>query len=347
MAEITQAELKKQISLKNFAPLYLFYGDESYLITTYVKKLTDAVVKKETAAFSLHRFDADEAQIDDVINALNVYPFIAEKNFIVLIGLDIENLSSEDKKKLTDYIKDPNPSAVLLMYYPSSDSYKRAAKWNDFIKTFKKYGAVVNFSRKTQAEVEKLVCSYAAKFKCELLRSDAAYLISVCGNDLQTLFNETEKLCAYSNGEKITKEMINNVVSFNAETTVFVLSRALVSGQLEKAYSLLDLLFKQNEKAISILGALSGTYVDLYRVKAAILSGHESRELAKIFSYRNREFVLENAARSVRTLSIGSLRKSLELLSDTDILLKSTSAENHRRILEELFAKLYQLRLEG
>jgi len=347
MAEITVSELKKQIDSKNFAPLYLFYGEESYLVNTYAKRLTDAIVDKTTAAFNLHRFESDEVQIDDVIDALSMYPFMAEKNCTVLIDLNVETLSSQDKEKLTRYFENPNPSAVFLVYYPSYEAGKKSAKWNEFLKLFKKYGVTVNFERKTQAETEKLLCAYASKLKCELSRSNAAYLISVSKNDLQTLFSEIDKLCAYSGGKEITKEMIDKVVSFNTETTVFVLSRALIAGELDKAYSLLDVLFKQNEKALSILGALSTTYIDLYRVKAAILGGYQVRYPGEIFSYKGREFVLDNAGRSVRMVSIESLRKSLELLSNTDILLKSTAQENHRRILEEMFAKLYQLRVEG
>ena len=347
MAEINVSELKKQIDSSFFEPLYLFYGEESYLVNTYAKRLTEKIVDKNTAAFNLHRFEADETEIDDVLEALSMYPFMAEKNLTVLVDLNVETLSAQDKKKLFDYFENPNPSSVFLIYYPSYEGGKKSAKWNEFLKAFKKNGTVVNFEKKTQAETEKLLCAYAAKLKCELSRSNASYLISVSKNDLQMLFSELDKLCAYSGGNEITKEMIDNVVSFNTETTVFVLSRALVQGELDKAYTLLDVLFNQNEKALSILGALSSAYVDLYRVKTAILSGYPARYPAEVFSYKGREFVLDNAGRSVKNLSDTSIRKSIQLISDTDILLKSTSQENHRRILEEMFAKLQQFRVEG
>ena len=347
MAEINVTDLKKQLDSGSFAPLYLFYGEESYLVNTYARRLTDKIVDKNTAAFNLHRFEADETEIDDVLEALSMYPFMAERNLTVLVDLNVDTLSAQDKKKLFDYFETPNPSAVFLMYYPSHEGGKKSAKWNEFLKAVKKNGVTVNFEKKTQAETEKLLCSYAAKLKCELSRSDAAYLISVSKNDLQTLFSELDKLCAYSGSNEITREMIDKVVSFNTETTVFVLSRALIQGELDKAYSLLDVLFNQNEKALSVLGALSSSYIDLYRVKTAILSGYQPRYVGEVFSYKGREFVLDNAGRSVRALSDNAIRKSIQLLSDTDILLKSTSQENHRRILEEMFAKLQQLRVEG
>ncbi len=67
--------------------------------------------------------------------------------------------------------------------------------------------------------------------------------------------------------------MVEELVPKSTETTVFLLAGALVAGDYEKAYTLLDVLFYQREEPIAILGALATSYVDMYRVRAALESG--------------------------------------------------------------------------
>ena len=57
------------------------------------------------------------------------------------------------------------------------------------------------------------------------------------------------------------------------ETTVFLLSNALVRGDYSKAYALLDLLMAQREEPYQ-LAVLSSAYIDMYRVRAAIEAVH-------------------------------------------------------------------------
>ena len=68
------------------------------------------------------------------------------------------------------------------------------------------------------------------------------------GNDLNALTNEVTKLCAFAGGGEITAEQVEKTVTKNMETTVFLLSNALVRGDYSKAYALLDLLMAQRSK---------------------------------------------------------------------------------------------------
>ncbi len=347
MAELTINDLRLAIDKRSFEPLYLLFGEESYLTRTYYKRMIETLVPPAARTFNLHEFDGEKSESEEIFSALSTYPFLSEKSCVCVSSLPVDSLSQEELKKYEAYFSDPNPTAVLILYYPQPELMKKTAKWNAFLKVFKKYGTVVSFDRKTPQEAEKLLCAYAAKLHCELSRADARYLIERCGNDLQLLFNELEKLCAFSSGGEITRKTIDQVASANLETTVFILARAIVSGESDRAYTLLDQLYNQNEKSISILSALSSSYTDLYRVKAALTSGYDARYVGDIFPYKGRDFVLDNASRTVRRMSVESLRESLKLLCDTDVLLKSTAAERHRRLLEAAIAKLFRLRAGG
>ena len=118
-----------------------------------------------------------------------------------------------------------------------------------------------------------------------------------------------------------------------------MLGKAIVAGNYDKAYQVLDLLFYQNEEPVNVLAVLSGVYLDLYRVRAAVQSGLSAQEPAKYFDYKKKEFRLRNAERDVRPLSLSMLRARLNVLLETDVSLKS--ARGSRRIMmEEMIARL-------
>ena len=168
------------------------------------------------------------------------------------------------------------------------------------------------------------------------------------GNDLNALTNEMTKLCAFAGGGEITAEQVEKTITKNMETTVFLLSNALVRGDYSKAYALLDLLMAQREEPYTILAVLSSAYIDMYRVRAAIESGKTSMAPTEYGDYRGRDFRLKYAERDVRDLSIEMLRECLSLLLNCDLSIKLSGGENMDRIaLEKLFTQLLYVAHRG
>ena len=143
-------------------------------------------------------------------------------------------------------------------------------------------------------------------------------------------------------------EQVEKTVTKNMETTVFLLSNALVRGDYSKAYALLDLLMAQREEPYTILAVLSSAYIDMYRVRAAIEAGKTSMAPTEYGDYRGRDFRLKYAERDVRDLSIEMLRECLSLLLNCDLSIKLSGGENMDRIaLEKLFAQLLYVAHRG
>ena len=38
MPQVTETELKKQLDAESFAPVYFFYGPETYIVSSFVKR---------------------------------------------------------------------------------------------------------------------------------------------------------------------------------------------------------------------------------------------------------------------------------------------------------------------
>ena len=113
-------------------------------------------------------------------------------------------------------------------------------------------------------------------------RAAGLKLLDYAGQDLTSLQNEVEKLCAYALGQgapAVTGDMVEELVAKSTETTVFLLAKALVSGQYATAYNLLDTLFYQREDHIAIVGA-PVSYTHLLAATAAALLGTFPVQLA-------------------------------------------------------------------
>lgn len=344
MPEITESDLKKQLDSMQLGRLYVLFGDEPYFIIKHAERLIAKAAGDTFPAFNLQRFSGLETPADRVIDAVSTLPFLSERKCVAVSNWNPETLSAEEISKWKKLFAEIPETTVLVLYCPSVRvDRKKSAKWKSFLSLAAKHGMVVECKKRDTAEAEKLVCAYAAKRQCSLSRREAGQLIQMCGNDLQTLFHEMEKLCAYTGKGEITRETVDAVAVRNAETTVFLLSKALIAGDSDRAYSLLELLLRQNEKPVTILAVLASSYLDMYRVKAAVEGGGPAELPAKTFDYRGKEFRLRAAERDVRGVSMETLRESLNVLLETDLALKSSAADG-RILLEKLFARLFMLR---
>ena len=150
----------------------------------------------------------------------------------------------------------------------------------------------------------------------------------------------------YAKGEEITDRDIDLLSTVNLETRTYDMADDVINGRGDRAFKKLDILFCQREEPINILYALSSAYVDAYRMRVADECGIRKETVAKDFAYKNRAFVLNRARTSVSRTSTEALRKSLDVLVETDEKLKSVSV-NQRFLIEQLISRLLLIAKEG
>ena len=351
MSEITEAGLREQLAAGSFSRVYLIAGEEKYLVRRAAGRLIKKAESEAFPEFNSHAFTND-SEVDSISDAAQAAPFFAEHKWVAVSDFDVDEKNSAELQKLYELLDETPDTTSLVFWYPTLDfDGKKSKKWKDFLKAAGERGSVLLCGRRTGAELQKMLLREAEKAGLTLSRQNANRILEYAGQDVNTLLHEMEKLCAYALGQaaetplqekrpaEITAEMIEELVPKTMETKVFLMSDALVAGNYEKAYQLLDQLFAQNEEPISILAALSSAYVDMYRVRAALESGLPAAAAKEYDNYQNREFRLRNAERNVRRMKPEVLRKSLDLLLEADMALKG-SRLSKRLILEELIAKL-------
>ena len=341
-----ESDLKKHLTTEAPRSLYLVAGEEKYLVKRSVSRLVKKAGGEAFPEFNLNEFGS-EATVDVIADAALALPFFAEHKCVCVSDFDVEGLNTTDAKKLSELLDSVPETTSLVFSYPTLDfGAKPSAKWKKFFKELETHGGALVFcERRSQSELIRFAAREAEKAGVVLSRQNAQRVVDYAGPDVTRLLSEMEKLCAYALGSaeetqpEITAQMIETLVPKTTETTVFLMANALVAGNYEKAYSLLDALFAQGEEPISILGALSSSFVDMCRVRAALESGFPATAAAQYGDYQGREFRLRNAEKTARSIAPERLYESMQLLLEADSALKGSRLSG-RIVLEELIAKL-------
>ncbi len=348
MAIVYEADLKKDITSKRFAPVYLIYGDDSYLKNYY----KDTLAKKSYDGdpfFNLQRFEGD-ADLQEVFDAVNQFPMMADRKCVVLSDFDFEHCGKNDFDRLVELIKNVNDTCVLIICFDTiSFDAKKGNKEKKLIDTVNKAdGDCVEINHRSITALVKMLSDGAKKRGCQFGEIAARYLIEVAGNDLSTLKNELEKLCAYvGNGNPIDKSTIDLVSVKSIDASVYEYVKMIFSGNISLALKMLDDMFFMRIEPIAILSVTASSFVDIYRAYTANLSGKSKNDIASDFKYaKNKLFLIDRAVQNLKKFNGKKLRLILRSIADTDKALKSFSAEP-RTQLEQLTVKLIYIIEKG
>lgn len=338
MPELTEKEWKSRLSAGTLDRVYVLYGEEKFLVRKAALQIADKAAGTVLPEFNKNEFTNDTA-IDTIADAVEALPVMAEHKCVLVSDYNIEEKDQTEQDKLSELLSDLPDSTSLVFWYPTLGFDGKKAKWKKFLKEAEKTGCTLCCGRRETGDLKKLLMKEAEKAGCVLSGELAGLVVEYAGQDMVLLQNELKKLCAFAGSGEITRDMVEALVSKTTETTVFLMANALIAGNHEKAYRLMDTLFYQNEEPVAILGALSSSYVDMYRVRAALQSGLSSTAPTEYGEYKGREFRLRNAERNAKGLDTPQLQKSLEALLEADLKLKGSKLPA-RIVMDEVIAKL-------
>lgn len=337
MALFDEKELKLHIRAKDFFPVYLMIGDESYLKQNYTNLIVEKNIDPAFESFNFERFEGKGLDIRDVYEKAMLMPMMSDKRCIVVDDFRLDGLDENEALRFEQVISDLPETTVLIFRQDSVPFSKKSGK--KVLSVIEKFGAVCELNKRKGQDLIKPLVSAARKMGCELSPAMAQYLATSVGDDFNMLVNELHKVCGYAREGEITKEHIDAVAVKTLDAKVHFLTNALLQKNFDKAYAVLDSLIRMKTECEYILGAIIGTYVDMYRVKVALSNGANPMDIMNFYSYKKREFVLTNAIRDSKRLDLAQIRKCLEALTEADMKLK-TGRDSGVLVIEQVMVKL-------
>ncbi|MBR5232788.1 MAG: DNA polymerase III subunit delta [Clostridia bacterium] len=336
-----ELSVKKHIQAGSFSSLYFVYGDESYLASHYANTLASSITDTSGMSFNYYYFDSETITFDSFYEACESLPMMSDRVCIFVKDFPFLKTNADELKQYYDYFSQiPETTTAIFLVTNEDVDVKQNSKWKAVIDSMNANGVIFCLSKRTDNQIADLLVRSAGKRNASISKETAEFFVSTVGNDMTVLLNEFDKLCAYSGGNEITKDMIAEISTKSVEASVFDLTTAINSGRGDRAYEILTELLKNKTEPTIIIGTLAFGYVDIYRAKTAYLNKSGNREITDNFpSYKGKTFRLDKALNSARNLSIEQIKELIGAVSDADIRIKSFSVDN-RVILEELIAKL-------
>lgn len=338
VAELDEKALKQHIKSEEPYPVYLICGDEDYLKKHYTDLIVNKIVPSDFESFNFDKFEGKNLDLRDVFEKAEIMPMMAERRCIAVENFKLESINEKDLQLFSVYFSNPCETASIIFHQKNAEfSLKKAKKAVDIIS---KVGAVCILNKRTGNDLIKPLISSAKKQNCTLTPDMAKYLVSLVGDDFNTLINELSKVCNYCGEGDITKSHIDAVAVKTDDAKIYLLTKALVGGDFDKAYSVLHSLLRQKTEPEYILGTIISTYVDMYRAKISLINGERAESLSEPFRYGNMAFRLTNAGRDASKMSVETIRNCLEELSKADMKLKG-GRDMPVLVLEQLMVRLF------
>lgn len=347
MPTVFEDQLRKDIQSKRFAPVYLIFGDDSYLKNYY----KDTLAKKSYDGdpfFNLQKFEGD-CELQEVFDAVNQFPMMAERKTVVLSDYDFEHCAKSDFDRLVELISNANDTCVLIICFDTIFfDAKKGTKEKKLLSAVEKVGGTcAEINHRSITALVKMLSDGAKKRGCNFGEIAARYLIEVSGSDLSTLQNELNKLCAFVGSGDITKETVEQIAVKSVDASVYEYVKQMFAGDISNALTMLDDMFFMRVEPMVILSVTASSYVDIYRAYTANIKGVSKSDIATDFKYpKNKLFLIDRATQNLKKFSSAKLRMSLDAIAEADKSLKSFGADP-RIILEQLTVKLVYIIARG
>ena len=338
--------LNKSIKQGEIYPLYFFYGAETNLMENTLSLLLKKIIPPAFESFNLQKFDGDGIVFNQFQTAYEALPMMTQYKAVVVKNWNIEKMSKNDFEIFLEMLKDPNPSTVFILYITNTNiDVKKGTKFKKVIERVTKSGIVCEFSLKDKASLKKAIVNRCAKAKVSIAPEVCEKLIDACGFHSDVLMNETDKLIQYADGGEITVQAVEELCVESIENTAFDLSNAILEGRFDKAFSILNRLFYLRIEPVMMIGALSMSFIDLYRIKTAQVIGLSSDDVIKDFQYRSK-YRITKLYKDVPRFSADQIRQCLSCLEKADRLLKSSRMEA-KAVMEQMLGEMFCRRLEA
>ena len=343
MKVTSEVELNKLIKSVETPNFWLFYGDEAFLKTRYVKDLVSKNLTEEAKQIDYSPFDAPLLVLEELLDCLQSYPFMSSRRVVVLTGLSPDEMKSEDFEDLFSMIKDLSLySLFIVVVNDDSTEYeiKKQPRMKKLIALAEKNGVAVYLTARQKNDLVRFVKSELAKYNADADNSVCYKIIDLCRQDMQLIENECAKLGAYAAGGMVTQADADFFINLSFEESVFILVENIIAKNNRFAVKKLNDLLENGAKPIEVIATIISGFTDLQKAVVAQKNGIPLLQAAKDFNYpESQTFRLKRAFNQANRLRSGYALECLNLALDADKFCKSSKAD-YETVLVKLVADL-------
>ena len=265
------------------ANLYIFYGEERYLLQTMARQLKELLIPGGFEEFNYHRLTGKGLTVQELAETAEALPMMAEHTLITVTDMDIFKLDESQRTALIDLLGDFPPYCTLVFLYEQVP-YKRDGKMKKLCAALNEYVQEVEFVQQERSDLLKWLKRRFAATGHDIDQTAADHLLFTCGSLMRGLIPEVEKIAAYAGHERITVEDIDAVAEPVLDARIFDMTNAVTARNYDRAAAILADLLRMQTEPIAILAALGKELRRLYTARLALDGGKDRVWLKELWS---------------------------------------------------------------
>jgi DNA polymerase III subunit delta len=252
-------KITNDIKSGNIKPIYFLMGEEPYYIDKLTDFISDTVLTEDEKGFNQVVLYGKDTSIEDILSNAKRYPMMADRQ-VVIVKEAQELFRTIDK--IEAYVKNPQPTTVLVFAYKYKTLDKRKALPKEIAKTGVLFESKKLYDNQVPDWIKRVLSGkgYSIEPKAAIM------LVEFLGTDLSKINNELEKLkIILPKGHTITAKDIEENIGISKDYNIFELRNAIGKGEQLKAYKIIE-YFAQNPKDnpfVMVVGQLFSYFTQL------------------------------------------------------------------------------------
>lgn len=321
-------DLERALRQGEISPLYLFYGEEDFLIGEAVRMVIETVLDEGARGFDLDTVRGAERDAIDVSSLVASYPMMGRRRVVVVH--DVEKLSNLEK--LLPVAEQPVGSTCLVMSSARPDFRMK------FFRAVRQNGTVLECKRLFENKIPEWVGARIRSLGKQPTAEACRLIPSYVGRSLRDIQNEIEKVVIYAGEKKsIDADDVNSVVGMSRQFNIFELQKAVGLRNLPRSMEIMERMLKSGESAVGMIVMLTRYFQKLWVLQEFV--GKRIPESQLPAQMAMSPFALKEYLGAVKNYPAGAIRRSFAALLEADETLKS-SLMNDRLTMTLLVLKL-------
>ena len=279
-------QFKNDLAAGTLAPLYIFYGEETYLREYYLTELRKKLVPPGFEEFNYHRLDGKSLTVQALTEVVEALPMMAERTLVVVSDYDLFKQGEEQRERLIALFSD-FPQDCCLVFVYDIVPYKPVATMKKLKTAVDKYVQAVEFPIQEGGDLLNWVTRRFRSMGKDIDKLAAEHLLFTCGSLMTGLVPEIEKIGSYAKGKTVTMADIDAVADPVLDARVFDMTNAITANQYDKAAGILGDLLKEQTEPIMILAAVGKEIRRIYTARLAIDSGKDRYWLMALWDMKS------------------------------------------------------------
>ena len=251
-------DILKQLSNKNYQPVYFLQGEESYFIDEISDWIEKNVLSEADKGFNQTILYGKEVDINIILQNARRFPMMSEKQVVIVKeAQEIKDLGKESgQEALLKYIENPLTSTILVFAHKHKKIDGRIALG----KMLAKKTIFLTTKRLYDNQVPDWINTFVQSKGYKINAKASNLVASSVGTNLGNVANELSKIFInLKNGEEINELHVEKNIGVSKDYNVFELNNAILTKDILKANKIIQ-YFDKNQKSGPLVVVVSNIF---------------------------------------------------------------------------------------